>query len=439
LTAIFVFFFNAGGPAIDPAPFTAFRGFWDVLTVAVSAAFVINAWLQWRGRRAGGTASPVKYLLMASSFGFWWFAMVAVDHPVLGLLLFEIFHDIQYNTLVWVYNRGRVAQSMTASRVESFLFRPGALRVSLYALLVLGYGYLGVVGNYSGVQAPDFLRATVGSVSAWTSLFTVSAFLHFYFDGFIWRVREREIRRGLGIGGGEAAVHPGDPPSGRPARLSGVFSSGWKWAFFVVPAVVLAGLELRGTALPMLGQFQSIVRIVPDSWAVNYVLGFLEKSGNDYEPAVEHYRRALELNPDLQPAHAELADIYFHGGRPDLALRHYTRAAELDPRDYKNRDHLATALLMQNRVGEALPHLLAAARHAPGDTNLAYLTGAALMHEGRSAEARPWLYRTLELDPGQPLAWNHLARAAQMRGDMNAAAGYSRRAAELDPQFARDH
>jgi Flp pilus assembly protein TadD len=365
--------------------------------------------------------------------------MVAVDHPVLGLLLFEIFHDIQYNTLVWVYNRGRVAQSMTASRVESFLFRPGALRVSLYALLVLGYGYLGVVGNYSGVQAPDFLRATVGSVSAWTSLFTVSAFLHFYFDGFIWRVREREIRRGLGIGGGEAAVHPGDPPSGRPARLSGVFSSGWKWAFFVVPAVVLAGLELRGTALPMLGQCQSIVRLVPDSWAVNYVLGFLEKSGNDYEPAVEHYRRALELNPDLQPAHAELADIYFHGGRPDLALRHYTRAAELDPRDYKNRDHLATALLMQNRVGEALPHLLAAARHAPGDTNLAYLTGAALMHEGRSAEALPWLYRTLELDPGQPLAWNHLARAAQMRGDMNAAAGYSRRAAELDPQFARDH
>jgi tetratricopeptide (TPR) repeat protein len=165
------------------------------------------------------------------------------------------------------------------------------------------------------------------------------------------------------------------------------------------------------------------------------LLGLLEKSGKESERAVEHYLRALALNPGLLPAHAELADLYFHGGRPDLALPHYARAAELDPHDLRNRDHLATALLMANRVGEALPHLLAAARHAPNDTNLAYLTGAALMHERRVAEALPWLYRTLELDPEQPLAWNHLAQAAQARGDLPAAAGYYRRAAKLDPRY----
>jgi Flp pilus assembly protein TadD len=432
VTAIFMYFYGAGGPPVAPEYFGAFRLAWDVLTAGVTIAFVINA---WRQARAGTPASPVKFLLMASTFAFWWFAMVRVYDPILGLLLFEVFHDIQYNTLVWVYNRGRVDQRMTASRVEAFLFRPGAFRVGLYAALVLGYGVLGVLTDYSTALVPGILRATAGSVNFWTGLFTVSAFLHFYFDGFIWQVRERELRQGLGIGERKDGRAPSPPV---PSRAASAWRppAGWKWAFFVVPAVALAALEMRNRPMPLLGQYRNIVGILPDSWSLHYLIAGLERSGRDYGRAAEHYERALAINPDFQPAHAELGDIYFHAGRADMALPHYARAAELDSLDYTARDHLATVLLMSNRVAEALPHLLFAVKHAPGDTNLIYLTGAALMHERRPAEAAAYLYRTLELDPRQPRAWNYLGQIAQMRGDRHAAAVYFRKAAELDPQYA---
>jgi len=46
---------------------------------------------------------------------------VALAVPVIvlvALLLFEIVHDVQYNVLVWYYNRRRVAQGLTSSHAS---------------------------------------------------------------------------------------------------------------------------------------------------------------------------------------------------------------------------------------------------------------------------------------------------------------------------------
>ncbi|MEO6097863.1 MAG: tetratricopeptide repeat protein, partial [Fibrobacteria bacterium] len=421
-TAILMNFYSAGVPAIDPGVFGAFRVAWDIFTGCITAAFLINA---WRQARLGVTPSPIKFLLMASSFGFYWFAMVTVYNPILGLLLFEIFHDIQYNTLVWAYNRARVTRHLGASRLEAFLFRPGAFRVVLYAVLVLAYGTLGVFSGYSAALVPSILGPAPGSIRFWTGLFTVSAFLHFYFDGFIWQVREKELRQSLDIAGRKeerTAV------IGTARALNGPLPAGWKWAFFIVPAVFLSALELRRNVPPMLEQFRNIVGILPESWSLHYMIGHLEKADKQYERSMEDYARSISVNPDFQPAHAELADVQAHVGRDDLALPHYLRAAELDSLDYDTRDHLATTLLTANRVREALPHLLATAARKPNDTNLIYLTGAALMHENRPEEAVPYLKRTLSLDPGQPRAWSYLGVAAHMRGDSASADEYYHRA-----------
>ena len=403
VTSILMLFYDAGGTEVGPDFFAALRMGWDALTAAITIAFLVNA---WRETRAGTVPSPVKLLLMASSFGFWWFAMVNVYDPILGLLLFEVFHDVQYNTLVWVYNRGRVAQRASASSIEIFLFRPGAFRIALYVLLIGAYGLLGVFSDYSVTMVPASLRSTVGSIEFWTGLFTVSAFLHFYFDGFIWRVREKELRQGLGISREKQRT-----PANTTRPVFWHPPAEWKWVFFVVPALTLGIWELQGRLMLRLDQFRSIVRILPENWSLHYFIAHSERANKDYARAVEDYQRALVFNPDLEPAHAELADIYTNQERPDLAVPHYQRALDLDPLDVRTRDHFATALLMENRVADALPYLLPAASRAPNNANINYLAGAALMHEGRVTEAMPYLRLTLKLDPNQPRARAYLDQA----------------------------
>src|SRR4051812_4739376 len=136
VAAILMDFYDVGVSPVDPAAFALFRTGWDILTACVTLAFLLNA---WKETRAGRPPSPVKFLLMASSFGFFWFAMVWVSQAILGLLLFEIFHDIQYNTLVWAYNRARVNGRLGPGRLETFLFGPGVWRIALYTVLVLAY------------------------------------------------------------------------------------------------------------------------------------------------------------------------------------------------------------------------------------------------------------------------------------------------------------
>ena len=67
----------------------------------------------------------------------------------------------------------------------------------------------------------------------------------------------------------------------------------------------------------------------------------------EVEPAksIEANMRALELNPDLGPAHSNLAFGYIRAGEPDKAISHGKRALELMPGSQKAYQLLAAAYL----------------------------------------------------------------------------------------------
>jgi Tfp pilus assembly protein PilF len=427
LLPIITYFYDAGGPAVSPEIFNLFRHAWDWCAVGVTAAFGINA---WRQTRAGHAPNPVKYLLMASSFGFWWYAMVHLDNLVLALVLFEIFHDLQYNALVWVYNRRRVSQKLTASPVEIFLFQPALARIALYALLVMAYGVVGAETDYAKLQNPNS-SAAVGSAHFWTSLFVASALLHFYFDGFIWRVREGEFRQALGIGTGNAKA---SAPSGR-RRLSRLFP-GWKWALFVIPVVAAGYSEHKGKGMEVRGQYENLAQLMPDNWYVNFLLGAMEKSDGETDRAIEHVGKSVARNPNFKQTQELLSDLEFHSGNYEQALEHYLKALALDPDDFGIENHIITLLLSLNRVTEAIPHLRSVVRHAPNDANSVFQLGAALLRNNRVAEAIPYLNRTVELDPRHMRALNYLGIAAQYSGNIPVAASYFERALMIDSGFS---
>ena len=103
--------------------------------------------------------------------------MFEIDHILFGIALFEVFHDVQYLGIVWVFNRKRVDRDPNIGSFSRFLFRRSWAMLGLYVGLVIGYGFLSSLQqSISNLSLQNLLVAAV-----WTS-----SLLHFYFDGFIW-------------------------------------------------------------------------------------------------------------------------------------------------------------------------------------------------------------------------------------------------------------
>ena len=143
--------YQSGGLLIPPAFVHAFRWVCLGTSIAILIGFLTNHVVQtYRGRIENKpTPNPVKLLLLASGIGFWWFAMVFVENPILGVAFFEIFHDVQYLAIVWLYNCRRVNATSDLGGFMKFLFRRGPGMLSLYVGLVFVYGIYGFVHNRS--------------------------------------------------------------------------------------------------------------------------------------------------------------------------------------------------------------------------------------------------------------------------------------------------
>ena len=428
LIVILTYYFNAGGPLVAPRGFAVFREMWMVVSLIVTAAFLINA---WRETRAGRGPNPVKFVMMASSIAVWWFAMVVVNTLLLALLVFEMIHDLQYNTLVWVYNQRRVSQRMTASPAENFLFQPSVQKTLFFAALVVAYGWIGVALDYIDVQVPNILQIGASTVRFWTGLFIVSTFLHFYFDGFIWQVREKDFRKGLRIGSDGAASIQESP---RLSLMDGLRTN-WKWAFFVIPVAVLGCLEYEGSKLPRLQEAQNVAQLIPDRWQANAVAAYEEEASGDEDDAIEHLQRSVALNPSFSRGEAKLGDIYSRRGNNELAAQYYVEAVEAFPENYEAQDRLAAMLVSEGRYADAIPHLEIAAKNPRPDADADYMLGTLLVEQKRWLEGIPYLQRAVQLDPNRKDALTGLGLALQAEGEIQEAAASFRRALQIDPEY----
>lgn len=423
------YYFKAGGDAVSPNAFAILREVWLIATAALTVAFAVNAWNE---RGQGRAPSPVKLLTMASSFAVWFFAMILVDNLLLAILIFELVHDIQYNALVWVYNERRVSQGMATSAAEKFLFRRTAAKALLYAGLVIGYGFIGVALDYVDVQVPNILQIGASTVQFWTSLFIVSTFLHFYFDGFIWQVREKGFRQGLKIGAGGESVIQG----ASRLTLSNCLRSNWKWAFFVIPVVLLGYFEYRGMKLPMVDQARNAAQLFPESWQAQAAAGVQEEAIGDENNAIAHLQRGIALNPSFSKGQSLLGNIYSRRGNAQLAMQYYLAAVDAYPENYEAQQRLGSLLASEHRYAEAIPHLQIAARNPQSDANADYLLGASLVQENRPLDGVPYLQRAVRLDPKNKEAFACLGIALQSQRQFNEAAVFYRRALDIDPDYA---
>src|SRR5213596_1481646 len=272
-------YYSAGGPFIPPAVLRAGQQGLLALALLISALFLANFLWMWS---SGKRPSPVKLVLLITSISFWWYCNKIVASVLVGVALFEVFHDVQYLSLVWIYNRKRVESDSSIGGFMRFVFRRSGALVGVYVGLVLAYGGLSLSKSYVGIEAVKRIL---------TGVVTASALLHFYYDGFIWKVREKSTRQSLGISGGTADISTN-------RSLPTWALHGAKWiAIFVIPLGILWFAEIR---LPQ-SELEHSAWIAADLPAsarahTNYAKA-LQEAGRLDEAGAE-FSTALRFNPN---------------------------------------------------------------------------------------------------------------------------------------------
>ena len=217
--------------------------------------------------------------------------------------------------------------------------------------------------------------------------------------------------------------------------------------------------------------FKLAVELAPDNPFYNNSLAFAYSKAELFEDAIEHYKKAIELNPDREwtsivcqalgalymEVHANteaavatyqaglildpnnydlylaLGDIYMAAYDVDKAIRVYCDAITLNPADYRayskagialwEKDYLEEALIAYHKAVDLNPEN----EFAHNNLGILYLDG--LMD---AEEALEYFEQAIELNPSYTLAYFNAARASEKMGFTNDAAHYYQMAIDLN-------
>ncbi len=412
-------FYKSGGPLLPASDVHAFQTAWSVGTTAVTVAFLAHLLGQWR---RGQKPNPIKLVLMISSFSFWWYAMVSINNAILGVALFEVFHDVQYLSIVWVYNHRRAESVPGVGSFTQFLFRRGGLMIGLYVGLVFGYGYIGLVPEL--IDQKTITHSLFGLLSA-------SSLLHFYYDGFIWKVREKSTRQGLGLTGGQDL---NETSSGMP----GWQVHGLRWNLFIIPLFFLGRAQFQGQA-PTLDQYRNLVALAPGNTEAHGNLGSALLAEGKQEEAIAHYRQAIQIRSDVAETHYNLGVALASKGQFEESIRHYLQALEIKPDFVEAQRKLGNALSEQGKSNEAIAHYRQALRVKPDYVKAHSDLGAELRSQGKLKEAIHSYRQVLQIDPDLVETHYNLGVALGSQGKLKEAIAHYRQALRVKPDYAEAH
>ena len=126
-----------------------------------------------------------------------------------------------------------------------------------------------------------------------------------------------------------------------------------------------AALAQDGRTREAIATFERALQIDPSSAAAKANLGTVFLLVRDYPRAQATMRDALALDPDVSRAHNALGVIAAETGRADEAIEHWKRAVELNPKEWDTLFNLAKLLRQRGRRAEAEPYVQQFVRGAP--------------------------------------------------------------------------
>lgn len=194
---------------------------------------------------------------------------------------------------------------------------------------------------------------------------------------------------------------------------------------------------------------EQVVARTPGNALAHNDLGVLFAQGGDFGKALEHYRRAVDLDPAVIVYQKNLADLLFAAGDDaEGALRTYVAILRTNPKDTETLGAIAQVCASLGRVDDALyfyDRILElepwnqATRNQRGaladsqTVQASYELAQRLAAEGKIVEARTTLEEFVRSSPAHAAAHNDLGVLYYQTGSAELAQAQYEEAVRLDP------
>ncbi|MDS4031360.1 MAG: tetratricopeptide repeat protein, partial [Candidatus Contendobacter sp.] len=162
-------------------------------------------------------------------------------------------------------------------------------------------------------------------------------------------------------------------------------------------------------------------------------IGLIHVDQRQFDQAEAAYRAALNLQPTFTQAAVNLADLYRMRGRDGEGEKTLRQALALDPHNATVHHALGLLLIRQKRLPEAMAALGEAARLDSGNPRYGYVYAVALNGTGQGETAIRTLETVLARHPNDRDTLMALVAFQRDAGHLDAARGYARRLAALEP------
>ena len=217
--------FIAGDPeAVQRVPARLHAGIGVVaMALLYATIFAGTVWVIRQVQRGvfGQSLNIPKYLLLVAAIPMHWIVLLtSMPHKTIAIVaILTIYHNLQYHRLIWFHNKkyktwelGRLAHSANATSTAGINLQESQVELhnkygaaELISRRLIYYIVFGILFGLWYQLPRQYMRAAFGETTTVTqiiaSFFWGYAFIHYYLDSKIWRVRrDPEVGRALQMG-----------------------------------------------------------------------------------------------------------------------------------------------------------------------------------------------------------------------------------------------
>ncbi|MDA7497259.1 tetratricopeptide repeat protein [bacterium] len=206
----------------------------------------------------------------------------------------------------------------------------------------------------------------------------------------------------------------------------------------------LVDLYLReGMAAEAVEQLNTLIALNPRNPSAHYLLGSIAADNEEFEKAVLHYEKAIEIRPEFEPPYYEMVGIHLNTRQPRKALDVLTQARIRFPKRFLGEFYTGIALASLRRTKEALTHLseaeLIATKQAPQRLTpfFYFQLGSMFERNGNLNKAEEKFLKSLAVNPDDAETLNYLGYMWAEKGKkLRQASEWISKAMKLEPDSA---
>ena len=157
--------------------------------------------------------------------------------------------------------------------------------------------------------------------------------------------------------------------------------------------------------------FNHTIEVTDNNYVMHNNLGFALTARGRPDEAIKHYKEALRLNPDYEPANINLGLALLSQGKFDECIDYYQEVLRVNPGYARVHNNLGAVLWRLGKIEKATVHFRKAVLLKPDYAEAHNSLGAALISKGEIEKAIAHLQKALRLNPDYALAKKNLGKA----------------------------